>query len=90
MSEPRIQPRFEIGATVWCSNPYGAIVAGPVSDVSANDPPVHYIQQAGGGEACAHPAFATQAEAIRYRLNEVEVEVATLKARLRTLEGGAV
>lgn len=91
MSAPRIQQRFAIGETVWAVNPYGSIISGPVSDTSriGPGPAVHYIAH-GGVEVVAHPAFATEAEAVAYRLNEVEVEVFVLKARLRTLEGGRV
>lgn len=89
MSAPRIQPRFAIGETVWAVNPYGGIVAGPVTEVSQNDPPVYYIQGAGGNECVAHPAFATQIEAVRYRINEVETDLAALHAKLRILERSA-
>lgn len=89
MSAPRIQQRFAIGETAWAVNPYGSIISGPVSDASNIGPAVHYIAH-GGVEIVAHPAFATEAEAVACRLNEVEVEVAVLKARLRTLEGGRV
>lgn len=79
------KPQFAIGDTVWCITPYGAVTSGPVTEVSGS---VYYIAH-GSLEIIAHPAFATQAEAIRYRIREVETELATLRAKLEILEGGA-
>jgi len=89
MSEPRIHQRFAVSETVWCVTPYGAIISGPITDVTVVPTgAVHYIVH-GGAEVVAHPCFATEAEVLEYRANEVESELYTLRSRLRNLKEAA-
>ncbi len=83
MSEPRIQPRFAVGETVWAVSSYGAIISGPVTEVSDRSPAVHFIG-VGSREVVAHPCFATEVECLEYAANQVEVELCTLRSRLRS------
>lgn len=75
---------FKVGDIIWTETVNGAVVSGPVTEVSAT--PMHYIK-VDGKEVVACFPFATEAEALKHRARALTVELAIIQTRLRTLEG---